>query len=90
MTTSHSAVKIVWHDAHSVTDGWVLGKNIENTPCVVESVGWLIENKVDNHLVIAQSWIASNDEDEYDGVLSIPLGMVVSVEILSGGQEKLF
>jgi hypothetical protein len=76
-----SAVRVVWHDAHSESgSSWVARAEIDREPCVVETVGWLIPDAKSEHLVIAQSWIPS--DDHLDGVLSIPVGMVQAVHLL--------
>ena len=77
---TRSKVIVVWHDAHSHTAGWEDVADIDDAPCVVETVGWLIPDAKQGHLVIAQSWIA--DSETIDSVLSIPVGMVQSVQLL--------
>ena len=76
-----SAVRVVWHDAHSESgDGWIGRDSIDREPCVVETVGWLLPDAKPEHLVIAQSWIAA--DDSLDGVLCVPVGMVRAVHLL--------
>jgi hypothetical protein len=53
---------------------------IDREPCVVETVGWLLPDAKPEHLVIAQSRIAS--DDSFDGILSVPVGMVQAVHLL--------
>ena len=78
---SRSKVLVVWHDAHAeTTSGWLEASEIDSEPCVVETVGWLLPDAKPNHVVVVQSVIAG--DDTLDGVLSIPVGMVVSVQIL--------
>ena len=73
-------VLVVWHDAHSNVTGWEEIDEIDNEPCEVQTVGWLIPDAKRGHVVIAQSWIT--DSDTIDSVLSIPVGMVQQVQIL--------
>jgi len=68
----HPLVVVVWHDAHSIGDTW-MPLPFEVTPCVVESVGWLVADVKADHVVIAQSF---NNTEDYDHILAIPLGMV--------------
>jgi len=72
-------VLVVWHDAHSLADGWCELSDIGEEPCVVETVGWLLAERKKNHLVVAQS---ITSDDALDSVLSIPVGMVVSLTVL--------
>lgn len=89
--TKHEKVRVVWHDAHTVTDSWTSEKDIPNEPCQVETIGFLVKDKIDAHIVIAQSfYLTSDGETEYDGVLAIPLGMVVVLENLVTTQRELF
>lgn len=77
-----SKVLVVWHDAHAeTTSGWLDASEIDREPCVVETVGWLLPDLKPDHVVVVQSVIAGDDET-LDGVLSIPVGMVQSVQIL--------
>lgn len=73
-------VLVVWHDAHSNVTGWEEIDEIDDEPCIVHTVGWLIPDVKQGHVVVAQSWIA--DSETIDSVLSIPVGMVQSVQVL--------
>jgi hypothetical protein len=75
----NTMVLLVWHDAHSVSTGWMPTTEIEQEPAVVHSVGWLLPDAKPNHIVIAQSYI----EDSADHILAIPLKMVEQIKILS-------
>lgn len=75
-----SKVLVVWHDAHSSTAGWEELSEIDDEPCVVETVGWLLPDRKQGHVVIAQSIIVG--DDTIDSVLSIPVGMVQSLTVL--------
>lgn len=77
---NRSKVLVVWHDAHSGDDGWHTAGEIDSEPCVVESVGWLLPDAKAGHVVVVQS-VLTHDES-IDGVLCVPVGMVVSVQIL--------
>lgn len=77
---TRSMVLVVWHDAHSNVTGWEEIDEIDNEPCVVETVGWLIPDAKRGHVVVAQSWI--RDSETIDSVLSIPVGMVQQIQIL--------
>jgi hypothetical protein len=72
-------VLVVWHDAHSLGDNWCELSDIDNEPCVVETIGWLLSDKKSDHVVVAQSITA---DDSLDSILCIPVGMVQSVQVL--------
>ena len=75
----HTMVLVIWHDAHSVSTGWMQTSDIEPDPAVVHSVGWLLPDTKPNHMVIAQSYI----DESSDHILAIPLKMVEQIKILS-------
>jgi len=79
---AETLIQITWHDAHSVAPSWVEKGEIDNGPCVVVSIGWLIPNSKPDHIVIAQSY---NDSDAYDHVLAIPEKMIVSSVVFPQG-----
>jgi hypothetical protein len=82
MTTSdYKLVKITWLDAHAVTTGWEPIAELDDEPCVVESVGFLLPGVKAGHHTIAQSVIDSNEE--CDHVLSIPSKMIIRFESVS-------
>lgn len=76
---AHSRVLVVWHDAHAVSDGWWDSDQIDSEPCRIETIGWLIPDAKPDHVVVAQS--LAGDGDLYH-VFAVPVGMVVSVQIL--------
>ena len=76
----HQLVQIIWHDAHSVCETWTTKGEIDVAPCIVSSVGWVIESVKADHVVIAQSRIL--DDDHYDHVLAIPTGMIKQINRL--------
>jgi hypothetical protein len=90
MTHKHERIKVVWKDAHTITQSWTALSELRNEHCLVESVGFLIHNIIDDHIVIAQSINPSGEAPEYDGVLAIPLGTVISIENLVVTQRELF
>ena len=74
-------VKIIWHDAHAIVGTWLQLEDVpEDDPCVVETVGWLLAEVKNGHVVVAQS---HNSQDGYDHILAIPVGMVVETKLLS-------
>jgi len=79
-TNEHSRVLVVWHDAHAINEGgWCEETDIDDEPCVVESLGWLLADRKRGHVVLAQS--ITNDGN-LDSVLAIPVGMVQKVVVL--------
>lgn len=80
MMVEHSRVLVFWHDAHAINEGgWCDMQDIDDAPCVVQSVGWLLADAKDGHVVIAQSMI---DDGGIDSVLAIPVGMVQKIIVL--------
>jgi hypothetical protein len=76
MMIDRSRVMVVWHDAHSLEGGWSEISDIEDSPIIVESLGWLLPNLKADHIVLAQSM--TNDES-IDSVLCIPVAMVKNI-----------
>lgn len=74
-------VEVVWFDAHAVTHSWTPIAELDQDNCVVHSVGVLIENGKEGHVVLAQSMILN--EDTVDNVLAIPTGMVRQITPLT-------
>lgn len=72
-------VLVVWHDAHAVSDGWWGIDESDNEPCCVRSIGWLIPDAKEDHVVIGQSLAADGD---FYHVFAVPVGMVKSVTVL--------
>lgn len=73
-------VRVTWIDAHAVTVTWHPVDELDDEPCVVQSVGFLLPDVKTDHVTLAQSLIEANDE--VDHVLSIPVGMVRRLEKL--------
>jgi len=74
-------VRVIWNDAHAVTDAWTPVADLDSDPCVVHSVGHLLPEVKRGHLVLAQSMI--DERAEVDAVLAIPTAMIVRVEVLT-------
>ncbi len=65
---------ITWYDATSGHAGWKsIEKVAKQQPPVVRSVGWELR-RTKRHVTL----VASIVEDECDGDVSIPLGMIIS------------
>lgn len=76
---ARTRVLVVWHDAHTVADGWCELSDIDDEPLVVETIGWLLPDAKAGHVVVAQS---VTSDDGLDSVLCIPVGMVQSVSVI--------
>lgn len=76
MTTEFSRVVVIWHDAHSLADGWCEIEDISDSPVIVESLGWLLPDRKQGHLVLAQSM---TNDGSIDSVLCIPVEMVKQI-----------
>jgi hypothetical protein len=72
-------VEVVWHDAFAITDTWMDTEDIDDLPCEVTSIGYLIPDKKPNHVVLAQS---HNTHESVDSVLAIPVRMVQNIKVL--------
>lgn len=70
---------VIWHDAHAASDGWCSSDAVDADPCLVESVGFLIPDAKAGYVTVAQSM--ANDGEIYHA-FCVPVGMVVSVQIL--------
>jgi hypothetical protein len=70
--------EVTWHDAHAEST-WQQIQDIDDQPYVVRTAGWLIQDIKPDHVVIAQS---IGSDDAVDGVLCIPVGMVVGIRLL--------
>jgi hypothetical protein len=75
------AVKVTWHDAHSLMTSWQEFDEIDQEPCVVETIGYLLHNAKGGHVVVAQS---INNAENYDSLICIPEGMVKSIVHMFG------
>lgn len=86
MMSDLSMVLVVWHDAHAASSGdWCELNDIDDQPCVVHTVGWLLPGVKADHVVVAQS---VTDDDSLDSVLCVPVGMVKSMSILGNMSES--
>lgn len=72
-------VRVTWLDAFAQTDSWIEIDEIDDEPCEVVSVGFLLADAKKDHVVIAQS---INANDAIDSVLCIPVAMVAKTELL--------
>lgn len=84
-----SVVVVTWHDAFSEFESWTPVSEIDDAPCVVQTVGFLLPGVKADHVVVVQSLYVDGDgEREVDGVLAIPVGMVKSMMVLSSMSEN--
>jgi hypothetical protein len=77
--SARTKVVVVWHDAHDEADGWMHVDDIDDEPCVVETIGWLLPACKDGHVVVAQSMTS---DDMINNVIAIPCGMVRSMRVV--------
>ncbi|MGA1111057.1 MAG: hypothetical protein ACO3VO_05625 [Ilumatobacteraceae bacterium] len=78
--TDRTLLLVVWRDAHAVTDTWTHIDELDVDDCVVVSVGIVLPDAKQGHLVLAQSMI--DGENTVDGVLAIPHGMIISETVI--------
>jgi hypothetical protein len=69
---------VTWHDAHADSH-WQELTDIDDEPYAVQTCGWLLPGAKKDHVVIAQS---ISCDDSIDGLLYIPVGMVVGMKLL--------
>lgn len=77
----HQLIQVTWHDAHAVSETWTSRDDLDNEPCIVTSIGYLIAGVKVNHVVISQS-IIMDESNQIDHVLAIPNGMVKRIDRL--------
>jgi hypothetical protein len=77
----HQLIQVTWHDAHAVSDTWTSRDDLDNEPCIVTSIGYLIAGVKVNHVVISQS-IIMDESNQIDHVIAIPNGMVKRIDRL--------
>ena len=75
----YTAVIIEWHDAHAYSEHWISIEEVEEEPCLVKTVGWLLPDAKPGHVVVAQSY---SSYEGIDCVLCIPVAMVVKTQLL--------
>ena len=83
-TNAGALIKVIWHDAADRKETWSDAEDIEefgDELVEVISVGWEVK-RTKQYLTIAGD--KAND-GSYGRVCKVPLGMVLSVEILSDG-----
>jgi hypothetical protein len=76
---TEKVVRVTWHDAFADVNGWTTVADVDDAPCEVVSVGFLLEGAKHGHIAIAQS---RNDHDSVDSVLFVPVEMVRAIQIL--------
>ena len=79
--TNHHFQVVTWRDAHAVTEAWTHVDELDTDDCIVTSIGIVLADAKPGHLVLAQSMIEG--ESTVDGVLAIPIGMVLSAVTIS-------
>jgi hypothetical protein len=72
-------VLVIWHDAYArVNNEWINKTELTDDPCVVQTVGWLLDAPPrSQHVTIFQS--GAPDDDDVDNVIKIPRGMVQEI-----------
>jgi Mn-dependent DtxR family transcriptional regulator len=73
------AVEVHWRDCHALTEGWTHLSDLDTHERVIRSVGFVLEDRKHDHLVLAQSL----DDGLVDNVIAIPLAVIISVCSLS-------
>lgn len=82
-TTDLPWVVIRWTDAQGDAYGWTPINELDDTPCVVTTVGQLLEGARQNHYTVALSTYGGDGEVRHvDSLVHIPAGMVHSMTTL--------
>ena len=71
-------VEVTWLDAHAEND-WMDIEELDKEPYIVRTIGWLMPDAKPDHVVVAQS---IGVDYSVDGVLCVPVGMVVKIRIV--------
>lgn len=80
-------VRIVWADSHDVgTNEWLDPGALDDGPCIVVTVGYLLPEAKAGHLLVCQSM---SDNGDVRGVFAIPVGMVQELTALDGTNVTL-
>ena len=79
-------VRLSWHDSHDVGDGWLDPGALDDGPCVVVTVGYLLPAAKAGHVTVAQS---ISDDGNVRHVFSVPVAMVVELAALDGSGARL-
>jgi hypothetical protein len=88
----HQLVYVVWHDAIHPQGGWEYTKDIKPNPNdLTETAGWLV-HLTDQCVQVAVTISGrEKDDEQFTGVMSIPLCCVDSVEAMpfKGAKAKM-
>ena len=79
-------VLLTWHDSHDVGDGWLDPAALDDGPCVVLTVGYLLPGAKAGHVTVAQSL---SDNGDVRHVFSVPVAMVLDMVALDGSGARL-
>lgn len=80
-------VLVTWADAHAVeADGWLDPANLDNGPCVVRTVGWLIPDAKAGHVTVA---LSEDENGMVRDVFHIGVAMVLDMVALDGTGARL-
>lgn len=78
-------VLVTWADAHAV-EGWLDPANLDNGPCIVRSVGWLIADAKAGHVTLA---LSEDENGLVREVFHIGVAMVLDMIALDGSGARL-
>lgn len=70
---------VVWRDAHSVSPAWEPMSQIDQSDCIIDTLGWVIPNAKEGYTVVVLNLDSRDSDDPFvgDGI-AIPNGMIVS------------
>jgi hypothetical protein len=71
-------VELTWLDAHA-ENAWMDIEDLDQESYIVRTIGWLMPDAKPHHVVVAQS---IGVDYSVDGVLCVPVGMVVKIRIV--------
>jgi hypothetical protein len=86
----YKMVKVTWHDAHSISDGWAYEDEIDDDePFSVVHIGYLLpvgKGGKRGHVSLA---FGMTEDEALDTRMHIPQKMVIKVEELEIGAERM-
>jgi hypothetical protein len=82
-------VYVRWQDAIHPQGAWEHTKDIEREPdCLTETVGWLVHQTPKVVQVAVTISGRGKDDEQYTGIMVIPMGCVDSIETIAFAGSK--
>lgn len=75
----HDLVRIEWTDSRGPTPRWQFIEDLDEGPCIMESVGWIVADRED-HIIIAAHVGA---DGQVSGAMYVPKVAILHTHYLS-------